>query len=58
MVLDFGLACLTEEEGTRLTRSGSFFGTPSYMSPEQVATDDEVEIDRRTDVWSSGGDAL
>ncbi|MEO1232347.1 MAG: serine/threonine-protein kinase [Myxococcota bacterium] len=38
-ILDFGLVGLVEgtESDTPLTRQGTFFGTPTYMSPEQSA---------------------
>ena len=51
MVTDFGLA--TEEGGQTLTMTGYVFGTPHYMSPEQI-TGGQVHIDRRTDVYSLG----
>jgi tetratricopeptide (TPR) repeat protein len=53
VVLDFGLARDLESEGPTLTQSGDVFGTPSYMSPEQLASK-RIVIDRRTDVWSLG----
>lgn len=46
---DFGIARIEAE--TNITLSGQVFGTPSYMSPEQVAGGD---IDARTDVFSLG----
>ncbi len=35
-VLDFGLARLLDSPNERLTKSGEVFGTPYYMSPEQI----------------------
>ena len=53
-VLDFGLAKLTESDGTRdsITRSGEIFGTPLYMAPEQLR--DAKDVDLRTDVYAIG----
>ncbi len=34
-LIDFGLAKLTHEDSGPVTQSGSFLGTPLYMSPEQ-----------------------
>jgi tetratricopeptide (TPR) repeat protein/tRNA A-37 threonylcarbamoyl transferase component Bud32 len=53
VVLDFGLA--GDEDGSlpSLTATGEFFGTPAYMSPEQL-TGQSVRLDRRTDVYSLG----
>ncbi len=46
---DFGIARLTEEAS--LTGDGQVFGTPSYMSPEQIAG---RFVDHRTDLFSLG----
>ena len=49
--LDFGLARETGADAVALTLSGEIFGTPAYMSPEQVGGE---PLDRRADVWSLG----
>lgn len=54
-ILDFGLVRLLEQEDgkipTQLTAHGQLFGTPAYMSPEQVAGED---LDSRSDLYSLG----
>jgi hypothetical protein len=48
-VLDFGIARATE--GTRLTQTGAFIGTPQYMAPEIW---EGQPADKRSDVYSLG----
>jgi eukaryotic-like serine/threonine-protein kinase len=51
-VLDFGIAKADHFQITGLvTQTGSVFGTPYYMSPEQLRG---REVDHRTDLWSLG----
>ena len=52
-LLDFGLARpLSVSEGeTRLTGPGTIFGTPQYMSPEQILGQ---EVDARADLFAAG----
>jgi len=61
-VLDFGLAKLTEPEGSNTdgeaptramvnTGAGTVMGTANYMSPEQAKG---VHVDVRSDIWSLG----
>jgi len=51
-LLDFGVAkaCLEEEDDT--SPSGSLVGTLSYMSPEQILG--EPQLDGRADLWAVG----
>jgi serine/threonine protein kinase/uncharacterized membrane protein len=48
-VMDFGIARATE--GTRLTQTGAFIGTPQYMAPEIW---EGKPADRRSDIYSLG----
>ena len=53
-VLDFGIARIAEddEKRTRLTQMGQMFGTPPYMSPEQVRA--KLNVTFATDIYAIG----
>ncbi|MBN2352701.1 MAG: serine/threonine protein kinase [Spirochaetales bacterium] len=52
-LFDFGIAMLEEDETEKdLTKTGMMMGTPSYMSPEQLA--DAKRVDKRSDIYSMG----
>ncbi len=53
-ILDFGVAKLTTGDGSRpmgQTGAGALFGTPEYMSPEQVSS---KAVDHRADIYAIG----
>jgi len=52
-IVDFGIAKLqASDAGQAVTRTGSVFGTPSYMSPEQARG--SSVLDERADVYALG----
>jgi len=53
VILDFGLAADVSGEQQTLTQTGDLFGTPAYMSPEQLSAQ-RLRVDRRADVYSLG----
>ena len=50
-LMDFGVARMLEDQAITIT--GSYIGTPHYMSPEQI-TDGGDKLDHRTDIYSLG----
>lgn len=48
-IMDFGIARSPETKG--VTEAGMIIGTPEYMSPEQIESD---QIDNRSDIYSLG----
>jgi len=50
-IMDFGVAKLKSGEWMTNIEEGRIFGTPHYMSPEQVKGE---ELDHRTDIFSLG----
>lgn len=51
-VLDFGISKLAGDINASVTTTASAFGTPLYMSPEQVRS--VKNVDARADLWSLG----
>jgi serine/threonine-protein kinase len=56
-ILDFGISKMSAKRASivdarELTEAGDKFGTPVYMSPEQLMA--SAEIDTRADVWAMG----
>ena len=51
-LLDFGIAKVSGNDGqNHLTRTGTIFGTPFYMAPEQALGN---AVDARTDIYAMG----
>jgi serine/threonine-protein kinase len=54
-VLDFGIAKIRDNQAggklETITRQGAIFGTPQYMSPEQIKG---ADLDARSDVYALG----
>lgn len=56
-VLDFGVSKIVPKAGQavnsgELTQTGQIFGSPNYMSPEQLRS--ATDVDGRTDIWALG----
>jgi serine/threonine-protein kinase len=56
-ILDFGISkdvgsSIREGRRTTLTKGGAAIGSPSYMAPEQIRA--EPNLDARADIWSLG----
>jgi serine/threonine-protein kinase len=51
-VLDFGISKVQEPVELALTRTTEVFGSPSYMSPEQLRS--ARDADERSDIWALG----
>lgn len=50
-IVDFGIAAASKHAESRLTRTGTLVGTPTYISPEQIQG---KTVDGRTDIYSLG----
>ncbi len=50
-IVDFGIAKMLESDKVTITEAGEIFGTPNYMSPEQVRGQ---TTDQRSDIYSLG----
>ena len=49
---DLGIAKVSDNDDTNVTKTGMILGTPAYMSPEQMMNSHEV--DARADIYSLG----
>ncbi len=50
-LLDFGIAKLSSESSQHLTTTGTMLGSPAFMAPEQVRSND---VDHRVDLYAVG----
>jgi len=51
-LMDFGIASMKDAEGmSRITRTGTIVGTPTYMAPERI---ERGQTDEKTDIYSFG----
>ena len=50
-LLDFGIARVEQGEQREITQTGTVVGTPAYMAPEQVMSQD---ADHRVDIYATG----
>jgi serine/threonine-protein kinase len=51
-VLDFGISKAQDAQAVNMTQTAAVFGSPAYMSPEQMRS--TRDVDARTDIWSLG----
>ena len=51
-ILDFGISKLVDNANLSVTADGVAVGTPTYMAPEQIRG--ELELDRRVDIYAVG----
>jgi phosphate/phosphite/phosphonate ABC transporter binding protein len=51
-ILDFGISKFARDESAYVTIEGAVIGTPSFMAPEQVKA--EQDVDRRADLYAVG----
>ena len=52
IIIDFGISKVDTNETSKVTKTGQLFGTPHYMSPEQIQRPDQLEAS--SDLYSLG----